>query len=120
MNMKSVLRGFLPNQMTQSAVHVHPPHKRQELVSPERIQMKSTRVKTKHSGVEGDHLYWEELLNWIRRGFSFWTRILMMLMNNKKLTCWQRWMDLEVRREDRPPAEHGPHHSQLWMQRWDP
>lgn len=38
MNMKSVLRGFLPNQMTQSAVHVHPPHKRQELVSPERIK----------------------------------------------------------------------------------
>lgn len=87
MNMKSVLRGFLSNQMTQSTVHVHPPHKRQELVSPERIQVKSKHVETKHSGVKEDDLYWEELLNWIRRGFSFWTRILMMLMNNKKLTC---------------------------------
>lgn len=60
-------------------------------------------MKTKHSGLEGNHLYWEELLNWIRRGFSFWTRILMMLMNNRKLTCWQAWMELEVRGEDRPP-----------------
>ena len=33
------------------------------------------------------YLYCEELLNWMRRGLSFWKRILMMFTKSMKLTC---------------------------------
>ncbi len=32
------------------------------------------------------YLYWAELLNWIKRGFSFCTRILIMFMKRRKFT----------------------------------
>jgi len=34
----------------------------------------------------GMYLYWDELLNWIKRGFSFCTRILITFMKRRKFT----------------------------------
>ncbi|KAK3518420.1 hypothetical protein QTP70_000594 [Hemibagrus guttatus] len=42
-------------------------------------------------GIEDEmYLYCAELLNWIRRGFNFCTRILMMFRNNRKLICTKK------------------------------
>lgn len=125
MNMKSVLKGFRSNQMTQSTsrLRLSATEETGSALLLYNISIESDRIQVRHvrhEGVREEYLYWEELLNWIRRGFSFCTRILTMLMNNKKLTWWQKRMELTAREEDGLLPEQGTHHLQLWMQRLDP
>lgn len=43
------------------------------------------------------YLYWAELLNWIKRGFSFCTRILIMFMKRRKFT----WLGRKIWAENK-------------------